>query len=393
MQDDRLGSLQDCEDLLVGSTWMATGGGGSIHDGLAELSAALNEGLSLGWVAASDIPDDVWSLTVAVHGAITPTSDKVLAEVDRLGMQRMDGNSWVAESVKELGDFLALDFGCLVPCEVGPGAFADALIAGARLGMAVIDGDYSGRAGPEEMQATYCLHDKQRPLFASVDQWGTRVIVKQAANVHMLERLAKNLALAGYGAAAIATTPLLAGEMKQIIVHETMSKSIRIGRAIRNAREAGEDLFRDALQAADAWRLFEGQVIGWEIEDIGGYSYGTTRMKGGGEFSGQELQIWFKNENHVSWLNGEPWICSPDLLTLVYAEDGRGPRNSEIRVGDRLVAIGMKGDLAFRSQRGLGLAGPQHFGFDIDYVAIEDLVEVGAHRIVDSQEEFVPFKA
>jgi hypothetical protein len=25
---------------------------------------------------------------------------------------------------------------------------------------------------------------------------------------------------------------------------------------------------------------------------------------------------WFKNENHILWLEGEPWMCSPDLQTL-----------------------------------------------------------------------------
>jgi DUF917 family protein len=297
-----------------------------------------------------------------------------MQEIEHLGLQRLDGNTWVAEAIKELSNYLDIEFGCLVPCEVGPGAFSDALIAAARLGMVVVDGDYSGRAAPEEMQATYCLHDNQQPIFASVDAWGTRIIAKDAGNVHMTERLAKHLALAAFGLTAVANTPLRADEMKETIVHGTLSKSMRIGKEIRRARDEGQDLFDAALAVANAWRLFEGEVASWKIEDRGGYSYGRTRLSGIGEFSGQELEVWFKNENHISWLDDEPWICSPDLLTLVYKKDGRGPSNSEIRVGDTLVAIGMRGDPAFRSARGLELAGPRHFGFDIDYVPIEELV-------------------
>ena len=33
-----------------------------------------------------------------------------------------------------------------------------------------------------------------------------------------------------------------------------------------------------------------------------------------GEFAGHVLKVWFRNENHVSWLDGEPWVASPDLM-------------------------------------------------------------------------------
>jgi len=34
--------------------------------------------------------------------------------------------------------------------------------------------------------------------------------------------------------------------------------------------------------------------------------------------------------------------------------------------------VGIKGLEAFRSERGLAAAGPRYFGFDIDYVPIEE---------------------
>jgi DUF917 family protein len=85
--------------------------------------------------------------------------------------------------------------------------------------------------------------------------------------------------------------------------------------------------------------------------------------------------VWFKNENHVSWLNGVPWVCSPDILTIVYKETGIGTTNTLLKEGDEVVAVGMKGLEAFRSEFGLNKAsGPRYFGFDIDYVPIETLM-------------------
>jgi len=59
----------------------------------------------------------------------------------------------------------------------------------------------------------------------------------------------------------------------------------------------------------------------------------------------------------------------------VYQDNGRGIYNAELREGDKVVAIGMRGVEGFRCEKGLELAGPRHFGFDIDYVPIEELLE------------------
>ena len=92
--------------------------------------------------------------------------------------------------------------------------------------------------------------------------------------------------------------------------------------------------------------------------------------------------MWFKNENQVTWLNGSPWICSPDLVTFVYRENGRGIYNAELKEGDEVAVVGMKGVEGFRTEYGLTLAGARHFGFEIDYRPIEILMaESGASKI------------
>jgi DUF917 family protein len=71
--------------------------------------------------------------------------------------------------------------------------------------------------------------------------------------------------------------------------------------------------------------------------------FGTTHIKGTGQHAGQTLDVWFKNENHVSWLNGKPWACSPDLVILAQRESGEGITNTQIRQGDEVPAVGIKG--------------------------------------------------
>jgi hypothetical protein len=336
------------------------------------LKNGLTGGLSIGWEDASNIPDDLWTSTIAIHGPVAPPSQEALDEIERLELEEI--KHYVTQAVKELETCLGQKFGAIVPCEVGADSIAIALIVGAQLGIPVVDGDYTGRAMPSELQATYCLHEKECNLFASVDRWGNTAIVKNVANYHMLERLAKMLALAAYGLTAIATAPFSAREMKELLVHGTLSQSLKIGRAIRQARESGGDVISSGLEACNGWRLFEGRVADLEFEERDGYGYGEIHIEGSGDYESQKLKVWFKNENHISWLNGRPMVCSPDILTLVYKENGRGIYNAEIAKGDDVVAIGMKGVVDFRTEAGLKLAGPEHFGFDIDYVPIEDLI-------------------
>lgn len=375
MGTTKLETMQDCEDLLEGALWMGTGGGGSYQEGIQLLKELIQEGLPIGWITPRDVPNETWTVTVGLHGSIAPPSPEIKEAIHRKGLIEVKDEWYVVKAVKELGVSTGRNFGCVVPGELGPDSVAIALAVGARLNIPVVDGDYIGRAVPEETQSTYCLYGKNSHLFAGVDRWGNSVFVKNAIDTYFLERMAKMLAIASYGDIAVATTPLIAEEMKRIIVPGTLSHCLKIGRSIRYARNNGADPIDLPLEAIKGWRLFDGQVTRLETEDRDGYYFGLVHIEGLGKHQGQMLKVWFKNENQATWLNGKPWVCSPDLVSLIYRKSGRGIYNAELKEGDEVTAIGMKGVEAFRSEIGLRLAGPRHFGFDIDYIPIEDLVK------------------
>ena len=372
----KLENLQDCEDFVRGCLFMGTGGGGGVEWGMGMLKDALGDGIALEWVDVDDIPDDVWTVTPYGMGSIAPVAQETLDEIEQVGLVDNFGDRSMEEAVKELEHYLGKPIRCIVAAELGAGNTPAPLVTGARLGIPVVDGDYAGRAIPDEMQGTPYLYGKHSWPFASVDNWGNVTIVKYTVNPHMLERIGKMLAVAAYGLTTMAATPLPANDMKEILVRDTLTKSLAIGRAMRQAQEQEQDPIDAALTVTGGWRLFEGRVSGKDWEDRGGYMFGTTHIQGTGDYEGQTLDVWFKNENHVSWLNGEPWVCSPDLLTLAYKESGEGTTNTLIKEGDDVVAVGMKGLEAFRTEFGLNEAsGPRYFGFDINYVPIEELVK------------------
>jgi DUF917 family protein len=371
----KLETLQDCRDFVQGCLLMGTGGGGSVSDGMAMLTEALAAGLTLEWVDAADIPDDEITTSIFSMGSIAPVTQETLDEIAKMRLEDKFGHMSIAETVKELAAFMGKRVGCIVPVELGASNTPGPLVEGARLGIPVVDGDYAGRAVPDEMQGTPFIHGKMGWPAVSVDQWGNVVYIKNAANAYVFERVGKMLAIAAFGHTTMATNAYPASEMKQLIVPDTLTKCLKLGRVIRLAREKNEDPIEAAITETGGWRLFEGIVTKKAWEDRDGYMFGTVSLAGSGAYAGQTFKVWFKNENHVSWLNDKPWVCSPDLVTLAHKTSGKGTTNTLITAGDEVVAIGIKGLEIFRTEFGLNEAsGPRYFGFDLDYVPIEQLM-------------------
>ena len=130
----------------------------------------------------------------------------------------------------------------------------------------------------------------------------------------------------------------------------------------------------EIVKELNGWFLFEGKVSRKEWEDKEGYYWGTHTIDGEGDFAGKEFKIWFKNENHISWLNGKSYVTSPDMLIVVDRETGEPFANPAIAEGQHVAVIGLHAIEQFRSSNGIDILGPGHFGFKINYNPIEKLV-------------------
>jgi DUF917 family protein len=63
-------------------------------------------------------------------------------------------------------------------------------------------------------------------------------------------------------------------------------------------------------------------------------------------------------------------------VSIVYRDTSVGATNTDIKEEDEVVVVGMSGLEGFRTEFGLNNAsGPRYFGFDIDYVPIEMLID------------------
>jgi len=370
-------TFQQIDDLIRGLTLMGTGGGGRPAMGRSLLKKHIEAGETLALVHPSTIPDDQWTCSAFGMGSIAPPSGKEEEYARRFKVKRTVEKPML-KAVREIQEYLGRPISAIVPMELGAYNTAGALDAAMELGIPAVDGDYSGRAVPECSQSRFFLLYPQAAPAAICDSWGNVFIRKNVGSPELAEAMGKQLSVITKAPDPTATCGFADGvlnglQMKKAVLPGTISFCLSLGETIRIARGLGEDPVSAAARHLKGWVLFRGIITRREWQSLEGYMVGTTDIEGSGPYSGQHYRIWYKNENHVTWLNRRPHAMSPDLIAVLQADDGEPLTNTEIQEGARVAVIGAPLE-AYRTPLGLEALAPRHFGFDIDYVPIEEVL-------------------
>jgi uncharacterized protein len=369
----RLDDAVAVDDFLRGADFLSASGGGDPAAQRELLNDDLARGLELGWSPVDAGADDL-VCTACFSGSIAPETfgdspgARALAPGERIRRP-------MVEAVRELEDYLGRPIAGLISVEIGGVNTGAILDAAANLGKRLVDGDYAGRAIPELHATTPHVYGVEVLPWALCDEFGNRLVIRAAASNAFAERIGKFLAQASFGPIGCALVPLPAREVARIYVPGTLSECLELGRAIRVARERSADPVAAAASTLEGWVLFRGTLVGREWADTGGYMEGFHELQGEGEFQGHTLRLWFKNENHLTWLDGQPYVCSPDLVEVCRADTAEPLVNTYLEVGDRVAVVGRRRRAAFDSAAGLAALGPRHFGWDLDFTPIEKLVD------------------
>lgn len=372
-------TVDDVHDLINGLTLLGTGGGGRPEQGLESLLPHVRAGRSVGWVSPDAIADDAWVCSTFGMGSIAPTKSLSAEERRVLGYPE----AWtvtrpMVRAVEELAAYTGKRIAAILPFELGAGNTATPMDAAMRLNAAIVDGDCAGRAIPELCQTSAAIAGIRFAPGAIADPWGNVLLVKQTASELLTERIGKLVSIAtklpDMTASCAHAGFLMSGrDLKRVAVPGGITRALAVGRAIRTAKAGGGDPVAAAARALGGWVLFRGRVAKKEWESRDGYMYGTTTVEGEGDDGGHVLRVWFKNENHVTWRDGIPWVLSPDLIMTIGA-DGTPYTNTLLPEGARIGVVGATADARLRTPAALDLLGPRHYGHDLAYTPIEELV-------------------
>jgi hypothetical protein len=369
----------EVEDLIRGLTFMGTGGGGRPDAGRSYLYRLLEEGKPFGWTDPSELGDDGWACSVFSVGSTAPRAAGFVEGQAWPGYGIRRVGSAMPAAIRELEAYTGKRISVVFPVELGAHNTPGPMFAAAELGITLVDGDASGRAVPEASQVTPEMQKQAMWPSAIADEWGNALILRQATSLDVAEKTLKAMSVVtklpdSYAICAVAAYLMPVSALKRALILGTISRCYELGRTIRQAREADNDPVAAAAAFLGGWVLFRGVVSLRAWESTGGYQIGTTDIAGTGQFAGHDFRIWFKNEHHITWRDGEPFVTSPDLLSVVDADSGEPTTNTYLAEGMNVAVIGVSAHPAFRSTAGIACLGPRHFGFELDYRPIEELI-------------------
>jgi len=358
-------NLEDVEDLVLGATILGTGGGGSPVEGFKMLKEVIDRDLEIRVVDVDELQEDSVIVSPYYVGTIAPTAKT---------RKPIKISNAIREAFTAISRVLGKRISAAIATELGGGNTAVALRIAAELNIPVVDGDLLGRAAPELHQNTVHIFDL--PMYPSVlvTETGNIVVVERYADIDDYESIARYLSILAGRFVAVVDTPLTIENAKKAVVKGTISLCMKIGRAVRKARESGEDPVEAIVNGLNGWKIFEGVVAKYSWSNEGGFLIGETYVKGIGKWDGKTLRTWIKNEHIMAWIDGEPIVMPPDLIIFT-RDDGEPITNTVLKTGDKVHVIAAKAPSIWRTPKGLELFGPRHFGFNYDYIPVEELVK------------------
>ncbi len=348
--------------LARGCAILGAGGGGDSRIGLLEALQATEDFGPAALVGVDDLPPDALIMPCGGIGAPTVHIEKI-------------GNGDEGGRLREhLEALTGRKVGALMATEIGGSNGLLPIAWATRIGLPVVDADGMGRAFPLVPQVTMELAGIDVNPCVMTDERGN-LIVFRAITGHWMERLARAAAVEFGGAASSTEYTMTARQARDAIVRGSVSLAIRIGLAVAGAQDDPVDAL---IADVGAFRLVTGKISDVERRTTKGFVRGSVVVEGLGGDAGRLIRLELQNENLAALEQGRVLASVPDLITVLDSETADAIATERVRYGQRVTVIAMPCDPIWRSPRGLEAAGPRAFGYDFDYVPVEELARVPA---------------
>ncbi|WP_395341339.1 DUF917 domain-containing protein [Ningiella sp. W23] len=367
----RILNEQNLIDILVGSCIQSTRNCDPSQS-IADVKKALSEGKVFRTIAPENVASDEMVIAVQGIGGGGPWQ-YVIDRTDKQELALIDDPH--KRVVQLFSKYSNQRIAALVRSEAA-GATATALLLGAEMGIPTLDGGITGRAVPEVQQSIPWINGIASVPTAIISPWGDEIVITRAVDEYRVEDIARAIAVASAGDAWISMTPMSGSQLAKGILPGNLSEAELYGRTVREAREKGRDPIAALIDVAGAFKLFEGNVMKSQERGDRGFNWVEAEFEGTGDFQGRSYKLFVKNENIVGWLDGELSAMAPDYiynLDPTTGESTLGVGYGGYVVGERVTLIAVPAPAQWRTQKGIELIGPRHFGFDFDYMPIEQM--------------------
>lgn len=355
---------QEIEDIAVGAALLGTGGGGDPYIGKLMALQAIEEYGEITLLEADEVPEDVLVVPSSMMGAPTVMLEKAPSGEEAI------------EAFQQLEEYLGKKIYGTFPIEAGGVNSMLPFATAARLGLPVIDVDGMGRAFPELQMVTFYLDGISATPGMIADEKGNTLLLSTINNV-WTERIARAATIQMGGSVMCAIYPMTGKQLKESGISGILKLEEEIGKAIRLAKVNNVNPIQEVLKTVGGFELFSGKVSDINRKTETGFARGEAKIEGLNEYKGETLKLSFQNEHLLAQTEQRLVCVTPDLIAVLDAETGLPITTEGIRYGARCVVIGIPCNPKWRTAKGIETVGPKYFGYDVDYVPVEELVKKG----------------
>ena len=350
--------LPELENIALGAAVLGTGGGGDPYVGKLMAAQAIREHGPVELVTVDEVPDDDMTVAIAMMGAPT------------VMVEKMPGGNECVDAFNAVQSFLGKPIKYVYSIEAGGLNSTIPIRLAAQLHLPLLDLDGMGRAFPEIQMVTQSLFGITATPFTMADEKGNSAVLSTIDN-RWMETFARSIAVNMGATAHIACYAASGKQQREAAVHGTMSLAEKIGATIFQARADHADVINAIQGVTGAFVVFHGKLVDVQRRTVAGFARGEAVLDGIGEDAGHQMKIEFQNENLIARRDGVAVVTVPDLITMVEEDTGEPITTEQLRYGYRVFVLGIPSHPHWRTERGLKVVGPGYFGYDVDFVPVE----------------------
>ena len=348
----------DLELLATGAWILGAGGGGDPYHSLLAMKRLYSEGISTSLLDPDDLADNARIAVVSSMGA------PLVSE------ERLTDPKVAARAVQMMEEYVGHGFDAVMSLEIGGSNALQPFMVAAFTGLPVLDADTMGRAYPEAQMSSFAIGDLRPYPLTLADPRGVETVVSKVPTWKWMERISRKVCTEVGSTAATCKAPRTGREVKEWGILRTVSQAIGIGVAVHAARQKKEDPVQAVVECEDGKILFEGKIVEVNRRTTEGFLRGSVKMEGLGGDKGHGMRLDFQNEFSVGWIDEQPRVMVPDIITVLDSTTGEAIGTEAIRYGQRVQILALRAPEIQTTEKGLQHVGPRAFGYDLDFKSV-----------------------